>query len=705
MSEKILITAALPYANGPIHLGHLVEYVQADIFSRFLKLKGYDAIYCCADDQHGTPIEVNAMKQKITPEEFIKRWLEQHKTDFSAFHIDFDSYYETNSPENKKHADFFFTTLKDKGFIHTKEVDQLYCENDKRFLPDRFVKGVCPKCGAEDQYGDVCEVCGASYNATEISQPKCVICGNSPVVRKSSHYFFRLGSFSEKLRKWLTENQEMQSDIRNYVLSWIDKGLEDWCVSRDAPYFGFKIPGEADKYYYVWLDAPIGYISSTENYCKKRGIQLDDYWRKKDSKIYHFIGKDIAYFHFLFWPAMLMGTGFNLPHNIIVHGFLTVNKEKMSKSRGTFIKASEYIESGLDPEFLRYHYASSLTKSTVDIDLSFEDFQSRVNTELVGNIANLAYRCLSFTSKNFNGKLGKTPAGPGENVIIEQVRDLKRKIDSDYMSCDYRSVVKSILEVGDIGNKYFQENAPWELIKTDKTRCREVLAFTANIVKNLAIMLQPILPDFSDSLRKQLGIQGFFGWEDINFDLEEHQIGEPEIVLRKIEEINIGPPKEEPEKDADPFSRLDLRVAKIEKVEQHPDAEKLYIEQIDVGGKKRQIVSGLKGHYKPKELEGKRIILVANLKPAKLRGVESDGMLLAVESKDKKVGLLTSKDEPGEHVFIEGMKQKPAKEIDIKEFAEMKMLVSEGKVLYKGKIMKTKNGELTVDRKIDGVVC
>ena len=289
--------------------------------------------------------------------------------------------------------------------------------------------------------------------------------------------------------------------------------------------------------------------------------------------------------------------------------------------------------------------------------------------------------------------------------IRDRIRDLKRKIDNDYMNCDYRSTVKGILEVGDIGNKYFQDNAPWELIKTDKSRCREVLTFTANIVKNLAIMLHPILPDFSDKLRKQLGIQSFFGWGDINFDLEEHQIGEPEIVLRKIEEIKLGPPKDGPDEGADPFSRLDLRVAKIEKVEQHPDAEKLYIEQIDVGGKKRQIVSGLKEHYKPKELEGKKIILVTNLKPAKLRGVESQGMLLAVESKDKKVGLLTSKDEPGEQVFIEGVKQKPAKEIDIKEFAEMKMLVSEGKVLYKGKIMKTKNGDLTVDRKIDGIVC
>ncbi len=922
MSEKILVTAALPYANGPIHIGHLVEYIQADIFSRFLKLKGHDAIYCCADDQHGTPIEVNAMKQGITPEEFIKRWLEQHKTDFAAFHIDFDSYYETNSPENNKHSNFFFSTLKEKGFIYTKEVDQLYCEHDKRFLPDRFVKGVCPKCGAEDQYGDVCEVCGASYSAIDLTEAKCVICGNPPVVRKSTHYFFKLASFSDKLRKWLTENREMQSDIRNYVLSWIDKGLEDWCISRDSPYFGFKIPGEADKYYYVWLDAPIGYISSTENYCKKRGIPVDDYWKGKDSKIFHFIGKDIAYFHFLFWPAMLMGTGYNLPYNIVVHGFLTVNKEKMSKSRGTFIKASEYLESGLDPEFLRYHYASSLTKNTVDIDLSFEDFKSKVNTELVGNIANLAYRCLSFTNKHFKGQLCEVPMDKQENMIAEEIRDLKHKIDTDYTNCDFRAVVKNILTVGDIGNKYFQENAPWELINNDKKRCQEVLTFTANIVKNLAILLRPILPAFSESIRKQLGIQSFWGWEDINFELEKAKLGEPEIVLKKVEEIKIGKPAEEehdkdfifevgddvselginavyaliknvnvrnkaneleslksgsvegflkenlnndkivkayeelyrtvgadvlqpmkvfqdmvkksgriptintivdsynlvsiktkvsmgahdiskihgnvklkiadgselyvplgetepepiqkgeyvvvddkhvlcrleikqgnhtkidkntknillyaqgnketsdeyiekalkdacesiikfsggtyeilkPGSPADPFSRLDLRVAKIEKVENHPDAEKLYIGQINAGTEKRQIVFGLKDYYKIKELEGKNIILVANLKPAKLRGVESQGMLLATESKDKKVGLLTTKDKPGAQIFVEGIEPKPAKEIDIKEFMKIKMLTSDGKVLYKGKIMKTKNGDLAVDRGIDGVV-
>lgn len=710
MSGKILITAALPYANGPIHLGHLVEYIQADIFARFLKLKGHDAIYCCADDQHGTPIEVNAMKKGVSPEEFIAKWLDEHKRDFAGFHIDFDSYYETNSPENRKHADFFFKTLHEKGFIHEKEIDQLYCDHDKRFLPDRFVKGVCPKCGADEQYGDVCEACGSSYNATELGEPKCVICENIPVVKKSTHYFFKLGMFSDKLRKWLTENTEMQSDIRNYVLSWIDKGLDDWCVSRDAPYFGFRIPGHDDKYYYVWLDAPIGYISSTENYCRKRGLDVDDYWKGKDSKIIHFIGKDIAYFHFLFWPAMLMNTGYNLPHNLVVHGFLTVNKEKMSKSRGTFIKAREYLDSNLDPEFLRYHYASSLTKSTVDIDLSFEDFKSRVNTELVGNIANLAYRCLSFTKKNFDGRLCKIPTGKNENMIIEQIRDLKRKIDAAYTDCDFRTAVKNILMVGDLGNRYFQENAPWDLINSDKNRCREVLTFTANIVKNLSIMLEPILPEFSENIRKQLGIERFLGWEDINFELEDSRIGDAEIILKKIEKINLGKGVvdkdiDKNDKDFDPFSRLDLRVAKIEKVEEHPDAEKLYIEHLDCGnGEKRQIVSGLRPYYKAKELEGKKIILVHNLKPAKLRGIESQGMLLAVQSKNDKVALLTSKDEPGSKVFVEGIGSGPAKELDFKEFMKIKMLVSGKKALYGGKIMKTKKGEVTVDKDVEGKV-
>ncbi len=704
MSDKILITAALPYANGPIHIGHLVEYIQADIFARFLKLKGHDAIYCCADDQHGTPIEVNAMKQGLKPEEFIKKWLEEHKKDFADFHIHFDSYYETNSPENKKHADFFFTTLKEKGFIYTKDIDQLFCEHDKRFLPDRFLKGKCPKCGAEDQYGDVCEACGASYNATSLIEPKCIICGNAPVIKKSTHYFFKLSAFSEKLKKWLVENKEMQSDIRNYVLSWIDKGLEDWCISRDAPYFGFNIPGHADKYYYVWLDAPIGYISSTENYCKNRECSWKDYWREKGSRIYHFIGKDIAYFHFLFWPAMLMGVGHNLPANIIVHGFLTVNKEKMSKSRGTFIKAREYLDSGLNPEFLRYHYASSLTKTTTDIDLSFDDFKSRVNTELVGNIANLAYRCLSFTMKYFDGRLGKIPSGQRENVIIEKIRDIKRKVDESYLNCDFRSAVKGILEIGDIGNRYFQENAPWELAKNDRKRCMEVLTFTANIVKNIAIMLKPVMPEFASSVESQMGLSGL-GWKDINFELEDAKIEKAEIILRKIDEIKIGSAKEGEEEGEDPFSRFDFRVAKIEKVESHPDADKLYIEHIDVGDLgKRVIVSGVKDYYTPKDLEGKKIVIIANLKPANLRGVKSEGMLLAVETGGK-IGLLTSKDEPGAKVFVDGIKRHPAKEVSIKEFSALKMIGSQKKVLYKGRILKTKKGEISLDNDVEGKVC
>ncbi|NOX71913.1 MAG: methionine--tRNA ligase, partial [Candidatus Micrarchaeota archaeon] len=598
-----------------------------------------------------------------------------------------------------------FSTLKEKGLIYRKDVNQLYCEHDKRFLPDRFVKGACPKCGAEDQYGDVCEVCGASYNATDLVKPRCIICGKEPVIKKSSHYFFKLSVFSEKLKRWLLENKEMQSDIRNYVLSWIDKGLEDWCVSRDAPYFGFKIPGEEDKYYYVWLDAPIGYISSTENYCKTHGCSVNDYWKGKNTKIIHFIGKDIAYFHFLFWPAMLMSAGYNLPHNLIVHGFLTVDKEKMSKSRGTFIKAREYLDSGLNPEFLRYHYASSLTKTTTDIDLSFDDFKSRINTELVGNIANLAYRCLSFTKKHFDGRLGEVPTENRENVLAEEIRDLKHKIDKNYMECDFRSAVKNILMVGDIGNRYFQENAPWELVNKDKARCQEVLTFTANIVKNIAIMLKPILPEFAKTIEEQLGVSDL-KWKDINFELENAKIGEPKIILRKIEKIELGrPPAEEESGDVDPFSRLDLRVAKIEKVEQHPDADKLYIEHLDVGELgKRQIVSGLKGHYEPKELEGKKIIIVANLKPAKLRGVMSQGMLLAAESKEGKLGLLTSKDEPGAQVFVEGIEQKPAKEVNIKEFSKIKMLASDGKILYKGNVMKTKKGEITTDRKVNGPI-
>jgi methionyl-tRNA synthetase len=685
---KILVTAALPYANGPIHLGHLVEYIQADIFTRFLKMTGTDVAYCCADDTHGTPIEIAASKEGVSPEEFIKKWAFEHKKDFDNFHINFDSYYTTNSPENREFSDFFFRTLSEKGYIYKKKTTHLYCENCNRFLPDRFVKGKCPKCDAEDQYGDVCESCGATYKPVDLVGPYCSICKATPVTKDSEHYFFRLGDFSEKLKTWLVENKSIQNDIKNYVLKWIDAGLEDWCVSRDAPYFGFKIPGEENKYYYVWLDAPIGYIASTANYCKKAGRTVEDYWKNPETNIIHFIGKDIVYFHFLFWPAMLMGAGFNLPHNFFVHGFLTVNKEKFSKSRGTFITAKEFLAVS-DPEFLRYYYASNLSASIRDIDLNVEDLREKVNNELVSNIANFAYRTLSFINNNFESRIGDIHLTAEDRDMMDNMRLKFKEIEKNYENCELREAVKCILEVSSMGNKYFQDNQPWALVKTDMRRCETVLNVSANILKNITILIKPILPEFAKKLEGQMSLSDL-KWSDLGFKLKDHRTGKAEILLRKIDVINL----------TDPFSRIDLRVAEVKDVKDHPSADNLYILYIDVG-EERQIVAGLKKYYSPEDLLGKKIVVICNLKPAKIRDVESNGMLLAADNKQD-IGLVWADGKDGDRIFIDGVEPRPAKEIDVKEFSKLKLRSREGRVFYKSEALKTKTAPVRVDKKIDG---
>jgi len=691
MAEKILITSALIYANGPVHIGHLVEYIQTDIYSRFLKSQGYDAIYCCADDTHGTPIEVAAMKANLTPEEFIKIWYEKHQKDFASFHIHFDSYYTTHSEENQYYTNLIFKALKEKGYIYKKNLKQLYCEKCKRFLPDRFVKGICPKCGAEEQYGDVCEICGSTYKPTDLKEAHCVICGGTPILKDSDHYFFKLSAFSERLREWLEKNKNIQEDIKHYVLSWLDKGLEDWCISRDSPYFGFKIPGEKDKYFYVWLDAPIGYIASTENYCKRHGLStLGDYWKAKNSKIIHFIGKDIAYFHLIFWPAVLMGAGLKTPDNIVVHGFLTVNGEKMSKSRGTFITASEYLER-FNPEFLRYHYAANLTPSTSDIDLNFEDFKNRINNELIGNIANFCYRVLSFVDKNANGKIGKIGRKQSDLLTLERVEDLVKTCENKYHAFAFREVIKNALEISSIGNRYFQENEPWKLIKEDKERAEEVLTVSVNIVKKLATVLQPILPKFAEELAKQMNIENF-DWKERSY-LENHKIGKPEIIFKKLEKVDFS----------EPFALMDLRVAKIESVQDVTNSDKLYLLNIDLGFEKRKIVAGLKKFYEKNELKGKHIVVLCNIKKAKICSIESQGMLLAADD-GKKVGLLLSKDKPGVSVIVEGVDKKPAQEVTLKDFEKLGLESKNGKVYYKGKVLKTKTEEIYVDKNVEGKV-
>ncbi len=683
--QKIIVTSALPYANGPIHIGHLVEYIQTDIFVRFLKLIGKDAIYCCADDTHGTPIEVKARNLGIKPEQLIQKFYKEHLEDFNRFYISFDSYYSTNSKENKYFSDLIFERLKKKGFIYKKEIEVTYCGNCKRTLPDRYVKGKCPKCNSPDQYGDVCEACNATYKTIDLIEPYCTICKNRPVRKKSEHYFFKLSKLSDFLKRYISKNENFQQEIKNFVLNWIKEGLEDWNISRDGPYFGFKIPGEENKYYYVWLDAPIGYISSLANYLNKDTKKTEKAWN--ESKIVHFIGKDITYFHFLFWPAMLHASGFNLPESIFVHGFLTVNNEKRSKSRGTFFTAKDFLKK-YDAEHLRYYYANVLSKKLADIDLNLDEFRDRINNELVGNLGNFCYRIISFVNKNFDGKI---KAIDNDKTLIDDINKKIKAIEKNYNELNFNSAVNEILLISDIGNKYFQKNEPWALIKEDKDKVQKICSLCVNIAKNLSILIEPILPQFSSELRKQLNIKEL-KWKDIGFDLKNHKIGKEKILVRKIEEA-----KEE-------LSPLNLKVAEIIEVKDHPNADKLYVLQINLGTEKKQLVAGIKEFYSKGEMKNKKIIVVTNLKHAKLRGIESQGMLLAAEDNKGNVGLLTVKQsEPGDDVRF-GNLENSNKELSFDSFQKLKIESRQGKVFFNDLKLKTDKEAISVEKVKDGKV-
>jgi len=657
MAEKIVVTSALLYANGPLHIGHLVEYIQTDIYVRFLKLQRKEVLYVCADDTHGAPIQINADKLGMKPEQMIQKFYKEHKRDFKAFGVHFDNYYTTHSDENRHFADIMFLRARERGHIFKKKISQLYCPKDQMFLPDRYVKGTCPKCGAQEQYGDVCEKCGATYKPTELSNAHCAICRTKPVKKHSEHYFFRLSSFKNELTEWL-KNESLQPEMVNSVRQWIKEGLQDWDISRDGPYFGFKIPGEDNLYYYVWWDAPIGYIASLQNLLGKDSAEK--YW--KDAKVMHFIGKDIIYFHFLFWPAVLHATGFKKPDTINVHGFLTVNGQKMSKSRGTFLTAEEFAEKH-NPEHLRYYIASSLSRKLQDIDLDFDDFTSRVNNELVANIGNFCYRALSFTNKNFEGKIGE----PDYNgIVMRQAEETAAKVLSDYEGLNFKEAVKGILALSDIGNRYFQDMQPWKLIKEDKEKCRQVMGLCVNLAKNIAILISPIMPKMSAELCRQLKIKPSI--DKLGFDIKNHSIAEPKILVQKIEAQHKDFP-------------LDLRAGKIIDIAAHPDAEKLLVIKVDLGTEQRQLVAGLAPYYSPQELLNKKIIVLANLKPAKLRGIESQGMLLAAQSKQD-VRVLEPDAEPGQAVAPKGsagMKQ----QISIDRFMKLnKLRIIKGKVCF-----------------------
>ncbi len=679
--KRILITSALPYANGSIHIGHLVEYIQTDVFVRFLKLNGEDAIYCCADDAHGTPIEINAAKKGVSPEEFIAHYFKEHTKDFAKYHINFDSYYTTNSPENQHYVNVIFSRLNKKGFIYTKDLELTYCENCKRFLPDRYVRGTCPKCKAADQYGDVCEKCNSAYKTTDLINPYCAVCGKKPIRKVSKHYFFKLSAFSDKLEKWLKQNKKLQPEVRNQILSWIKNGLEDWNISRDGPYFGFKIPGEESKYFYVWLDAPIGYIASTANYCKGKKVKAEDYWEKPGSSIIHFIGKDIIYFHLLFWPAVLMGADFNLPEYLVVHGFLTVNNEKMSKSRGTFLTAADFAEL-TKPEFLRYYYAANLTRTMSDVDLDLNDFRERVNNELVANVANFFYRVLSFCNKNFDSEILAA-----EKSFLDKFN--YNYVIESYADIEFRSALKEILRLSSLGNKYFQDNEPWALIKRDKKKTHQIVSNCVNLVKDINILLKPILPVFSEEIEKQLNVKGL-DFSNLNKNLGKHKIADAKIVIQKMEEMKLV--------SDDKFSGLDLRVAKILGVSNHPKADKLVVMNIDLGTEQRVIVAGIKGYYNEEELVGKKIVVVKNLKPANLRGIESRGMLLAADVKGEPKLVFVEKSKAGDKVFVDGIEPKPKQEISIDDFMSIELFTdNKGNVVYNGKKLKTESEEIKAE--------
>lgn len=655
--RKILVTSALPYANGDIHIGHLVEYIQTDIYVRFLKLAGQDVIYLCASDAHGTPIEINASKRGITPRQLVDEFHARHRDDFARFEIGFDEFYTTDSPENQGHSETIFFRAKEKGHIVSKEIEQFYCESCGRFLPDRYIKGTCPKCHAEDQYGDVCESCGATYRPTELSNAKCAICGAPPALRTSKHYFFRLKDFNEFLIEWTSEEDRLQPEVRAFVRTWIDQGLQDWDISRDGPYFGFRIPGEEDKYFYVWLDAPIGYIAATEHYCANRKDRTaEEYWldHSSDVEIHHFIGKDIAYFHTLFWPAMLRAADYRIPTAVHVHGFLTVDSRKMSKSRGTFITARLFADH-LSSWYLRYYYATKLSNSIDDLDLSIEEFVNRTNAELVNNITNLVSRTIGFLNKRLDSRLGKIPEDARN--LVGEVESLVSRATEDYNKLRFAAATRNILAISDIANNYVQQSAPWTTIKAEPERARDDLTFVVNCIKIVAILLKPILPSYCEKVEHILGLESLT-WKDTAFDMENREVRQFEKLLDRLEQGTIenlieasreslmvqkpvaaNVPDFRDEVTIDDFARVDLRAGKILSAESVEGSDKLLKLMVDLGKQTRQVFAGIKSSYEPSDIVGRTVVVVANLKPRKMRFGTSEGMVLAAAGPDGKIVL------------------------------------------------------------------
>ncbi len=664
--RRIVATGALPYANGPIHIGHLVEYLQVDFWTRFQKLRGHECLYICADDTHGTPIMVKARELGVTPEDYIAQSKADHMRDFADFGIEFDYFGSTNDPENKQLAEEFYAKMREAGHTDIRDIEQLYCEHDKMFLPDRFVKGTCPVCASKDQYGDSCDVCGSTYAPIEMKDARCTICGTTPVQRKSSHVFFKLDHFREFLKEWVPKHTS--SEVANKLSEWTSGELRDWDISRDKPYFGFEIPGLKDKFFYVWVDAPIGYISSTLNWCKQHGRDLKDYWQDPTTEIYHFIGKDIVYFHCLFWPAMLKTAGYNLPREVFVHGMLTVNGEKMSKSKGTSVTARKYLEH-LDPMYLRYYYACKINGHLHDVDLNLEDFAGRVNSDLIGKITNLGSRGGQMLSKRLEGRMGRLSGDALK--LVELAQSKSEEIANHYEKRDFGKAMTEVRALADEANRYFDERAPWKLINTDPEATREVLTSILNVFRLLTIYLAPILPKYADRVAKLMGEKPYV-WKDIATTLTDHKIGEYEhlavrIEMPKIQQmieeskvtdtktaVKAAPAKAEAGPiEIDDFMKVDLRIAKILSAEEVEGADKLIRLKVDLGELgERQIIAGIKSAYAAASLVGRLTVVVANLKPRQMKFGISEGMVLAAGPGGKDLFILSpdSGAQPGQKV-------------------------------------------------------
>ncbi|WP_417615197.1 methionine--tRNA ligase [Oceanisphaera sp.] len=669
--RKILVTCALPYANGSIHLGHMLEHIQADIWVRYQRMRGHTVHFICADDAHGTPIMLKAKQLGIDPEQMIAAVQQEHEADFNRFNIGFDNYHTTHSSENREFAELIYGRLKSNGFIENRTISQLYDPEQKMFLPDRFVKGTCPSCKAEDQYGDNCEVCSATYSPAELINPRSAVSGATPVMKDSEHFFFDLPQFSGMLKAW-TRSGALQEEMANKLEEWFEAGLQQWDITRDAPYFGFEIPNAPGKYFYVWLDAPIGYMGSFKNYCDKRGdINFDEYWNK-DSKteLYHFIGKDIVYFHSLFWPAMLEGSDFRKPTNIFVHGYVTVNGAKMSKSKGTFIKADTYLNH-LDPECLRYYYAAKLSSRIDDLDLNLSDFVARVNSDVVNKLVNLASRNAGFIAKRFNGQLAANCAEP---ELYAEFAAAGERIGQFYDQREYGRAIREIMALADKANRYVDDKAPWVLAKQEgkDDELQAICSLGINLFRVLMTYLKPVMPKLAE--RSEAFLNTTLSWNAVAEPLLDHTVSKFSALFSRMDADKVANMVEASKEDLaaeqaqtkqiaglladdpisdtisfDDFAKIDLRVALIKKAEAVPKAEKLLRLELDLGGETRQVFAGIKSAYNPEDLEGKLTVMVANLAPRKMRFGLSEGMVLAAGPGGKDLWILEPQDgaQPG----------------------------------------------------------